>query len=54
MISKKEFEKAYDDYYDKLYSYIAFRLDDAILAEDMVSQVFFKALRNLNSYDKTK
>lgn len=54
MISKNEFGNIYEEYFDKLYSYIFFRINNELVAEDLVSQVFFKALRNQSSYDSSK
>jgi len=54
LISKNEFGDIYEEFFPKLYSYIFHRVNDCSIAEDLVSQVFFKALRNLNRYDSKK
>jgi RNA polymerase sigma-70 factor (ECF subfamily) len=54
LISKKEFADIYEEFFPKLLSYISYRVNDADLADDLVSQVFFKALRNLEKYDEGK
>lgn len=54
MISKDDFAEIYDRYSDRLYSYIFHRIEDSISAEDLLSQVFYKALRNLDSYDGSR
>lgn len=54
MISKNEFASIYEDYFEKIYSYIFFRVWDALISEDIVSLVFFKALKNLEKFDSSK
>lgn len=54
MISRNEFGDIYEEFFPKLYSYIFHRVNDHSMAEDLVSQVFFKALRNLDKYDSKK
>ena len=41
-----DFERLYDEYYDKIYVYIARRVNDSHAAEDLTSDVFFKAFAN--------
>lgn len=54
MISKNDFADIYEEFFPKLYSYIFHRINDCKISEDLVSQVFFKALRNLDKYDESK
>lgn len=54
-MKKTEFIKYYFKYKDKIYTYFLYRLNfDKELAEDMTSQTFLKAYRNLDTYDKEK
>lgn len=53
-MTKSDFADIYEEFFPKLYSYIFHRVNDSIISEDLVSQVFFKALRNLNKYDENK
>ena len=41
-----EFERLFDEYYDKIYVYIARRVNDSHVAEDLTSDVFLKAFAN--------
>jgi RNA polymerase sigma-70 factor (ECF subfamily) len=52
LISKKDFADIYEEFFPKIYSYVHYRVSDTDSAEDLVSQVFFKALRNLDKYDE--
>lgn len=54
MISKGEFAHIYEEFFPRLYGYVFHRVNDAAIAEDLVSQVFFKALGNLRKYDAAK
>jgi len=54
MMTKADFADIYEEFFPKLYSYIFHRVNDSIISEDLVSQVFFKALRNINKYDESK
>jgi RNA polymerase sigma-70 factor (ECF subfamily) len=40
----------YDEYYDKIGRYIFVRIGDRVVAEDLVGEVFLRALRSLDSY----
>lgn len=53
-MTKADFAHIYEEFFPRLYSYIFHRVNDSIVAEDIVSQVFFKALRNLEKYDSEK
>src|SRR3989339_186157 len=53
MVRKREFEKFYQDNIDKIYRFVFFRVNrDKELAEDLVSEIFMKALEHFDSYDK--
>jgi len=53
MNRKKEFGKFYNDNIDKLYRFVFFRVGkDKELAEDLVSEIFMKALNSFDNYDK--
>ncbi|EKE28893.1 MAG: Sigma-24, ECF subfamily protein [uncultured bacterium (gcode 4)] len=54
MITKQEFWDIYEKFFPKIFSYIFNRVDNKEVAEDLVSQVFFKALRNLEKYDESR
>ena len=44
------FAQLYDAYMERVYRYIYFRVTDALLAEDLTSQVFLKAWEHLGQY----
>lgn len=54
MISKEGFADIYEEFFPKLYGYVFHRVNDSVVTEDIVSQVFFKALKNLERYDESK
>ena len=41
-----DFEKLYDEYYDKVYVYIARRINNPTDAEDLTADVFYKVFAN--------
>lgn len=45
-----KFGLLYDKYVDQIYRYVMRRVNDAEVAEDLVSQTFFDALSHLKSY----
>ncbi len=50
---KKEFEKFYNSHVDKVYRFVFFRVNcDKELAQDLVSEVFLKAMEHFASYDE--
>lgn len=50
--TKKDFEHFYTTHFDKVYRFIFFRVGcNQDLAEDLVSEIFMKALKNFDSYD---
>ncbi len=44
------FGQLYERYFDKVYSYLSFKLGNAAEAEDLAEQVFLKALESLGGY----
>ena len=44
------FGQLYERYFDKVYSYLAFKLGNAADAEDLAEQVFLRALESLRGY----
>jgi len=49
---RKDFEKFYNTHIDKVYRFVFFRVGyNKALAEDLVSEVFMKALENFAGYD---
>ncbi len=50
---RKDFEKFYLENMDKLYRFVFFRVGaDKQLAQDLVSEIFLKALEHFESYDE--
>ena len=47
------FGQLYEQYFDKVYSYLSFKLGNATEAEDLAEQVFLKALESLGGYKWT-
>lgn len=47
------FGRLYERYFDKVYSYLSFKLGNATEAEDVAEQVFLKALESLGGYKWT-
>lgn len=48
------FGKIYDEYIRKIYDFVYFKTHHKETAEDIVSKVFIKALKNINSVDLQK
>ncbi|MBI5729002.1 MAG: RNA polymerase sigma factor [Candidatus Magasanikbacteria bacterium] len=53
MASKKDFAKFYNDHIDRIYRFVFFRCRDRELAEDLVSEIFLKALDHFADFDET-
>ncbi len=49
-----DLEKVFDEYYDKIYSFIYIRVRDINTAEDLTSDVFLKVVEKIKSYDTSK
>lgn len=54
LVDEAAFEKIYDYYFPRVYSYIRFRVGDPHLSDDLTSMVFENALRKLRSYDSKR
>lgn len=53
MMDKKRFEKFYQENIDKIYRFVFFRVGgDKELAQDLVSEIFMKALKAFETYDE--
>ncbi|MHB8859220.1 MAG: RNA polymerase sigma factor [Thermoleophilia bacterium] len=52
--SAPDFDALYRRYLKPVYAYLAYRVDDRLLAEDLASQVFEKAWRGLDRFDPGK
>ncbi|MBI2854202.1 MAG: sigma-70 family RNA polymerase sigma factor [Chloroflexi bacterium] len=52
--TKETFGRLYDEYVQKVFRYIHYKVNDSPLAEDLTSAVFEKALLNFSKYDKDK
>ena len=50
----KLFQQIYEDFYQKVLSYIRARVGDSHTAEDLASDVFFKCYKNIERYDPEK
>ncbi len=51
--SKQEFEKFYNSHLDKVYRFVFFRVNcDKELAQDLVSEIFLKAIEHFVDYDE--
>ena len=53
-MDSKHFRTFYDTHFDKIYRFVAIRISDRAVAEDLVSEIFLKALRAFGSYDETR
>ncbi len=47
---KAEFGKLYERYLSRIYSYIYYRTNDSLEAEDLTAKVFLQALTNIDRY----
>jgi RNA polymerase sigma-70 factor (ECF subfamily) len=47
---QEAFARLYEEYFDKIYRYIALKIGNRVEAEDMTQQVFVKALNSISSY----
>ncbi len=47
---QEAFAQLYEEYFDKIYRYLALRVGNEMEAEDMTQQVFLNALRSISSF----
>ncbi len=47
---QEAFAQLYEEYFDKIYRYLAMRVGNEMEAEDMTQQVFLNALRSISSF----
>ena len=47
---KEAFARLYEDYFDRVYRYVALKIGNRTEAEDMTQQVFLKAYKSISSY----
>jgi len=47
---QQAFTKLYEEYFDKIYRYIALRIGNKTEAEDMTQQVFLNAIKSISSF----
>ena len=52
--AREIFAQLYDEYLDKVFRYVQFRVNNVQLAEDLTSTVFEKALANFSKYSNDK
>jgi len=52
--NSKGLSEAYKAYFPKIYKYVLYRVSDHSTAEDLVSEVFEKVLRNYHTFDPGK
>ena len=50
----QDFERLYDEHAAALFSFIAYRTGDRVLAEDIVAETFERALRSRTRFDRRK
>jgi len=47
---EEAFARLYEEYFDKIYRYVALKIGNRVEAEDMTQQVFINALHSISSY----
>lgn len=53
-IEAEEFNILYEQYYKRLYNYVAYRVCNRQMTEDITSQIFERILVKFNTFDKNK
>jgi RNA polymerase sigma-70 factor (ECF subfamily) len=53
-MDSSRFQQFYETHFDKIYRFVILRVGDRALAEDLVSEIFMKALRAFDSYDEAR
>lgn len=51
---KNRLERIFDDYYDRVYAFLYFRVRHTVLAEDLASQTFLRVAEKYNTYEPEK
>ena len=47
---EEAFARLYEEYFDKIYRYVALKVGDKMEAEDIAQQVFLKAIKSISSF----
>ncbi len=47
---QEAFAQLYEEYFDKIYRYLVFKIGDDVEAEDLTQQVFLNALQSISSF----
>ena len=47
---EESFARLYEEYFDKIYRYVALKVGDKMEAEDITQQVFLKAIKSISSF----
>ena len=47
---EEAFARLYEEYFDKIYRYVALKVGDKMEAEDIAQQVFVKAIKSISSF----
>ena len=47
---REAFARLYEEYFDRIFRYMAVRIGDKVEAEDLAQQVFLKAVKSISSY----
>ena len=47
---EEAFAQLYEEYFDKIYRYVALKVGDKMEAEDITQQVFLKAIKSISSF----
>ena len=53
-LEARQFVQLYDEYFERVYRYARYRLEDHALAEDMTALTFERALKHLNDFDQRR
>ena len=53
-MDKARFQQFYKAHFGKIYRFVIMRVGDHALAEDLVSEIFLKALRAFDTYDEAR
>jgi len=53
-IANLDFTGIYNAFYSEILNYVAYKMNNRTVAEDITSEVFVKVYKNLNTYDSSK